>query len=92
MPNASCLHSSPPGIKNQKRGFAVAADRIYYLKQADDGTTDLRRFMLASHEDSLIAALGNEVYLGLDISPDGKSVIYSQMRLASNLMSVEPFR
>jgi len=40
----------------------------------------------------LTAPLGKDIFLGLDISPDGKSVIYSQMRIVSNLMSVEPFR
>jgi Tol biopolymer transport system component/DNA-binding winged helix-turn-helix (wHTH) protein len=74
------------------RGFAVAPDRIYYLKQLRDGSVEIRRFMLTTGKDSSIAPAGKDVFLGLDLSRDGKSVIYSQLRVVSNLMLVEPFR
>ena len=74
------------------RGFAVASDRIYYLKQLRDGSVEIRRFMLTSGEDSSIAPIGKNAFLGLDISPDGKSLVYSQLRVVSNLMLVEGLR
>jgi Tol biopolymer transport system component len=74
------------------RGFAVASDRIYYLEQLRDGSVEIRRFMLTSGEDSLIASVGKNAFLGLDFSPDGKYVVYSQFRVVSNLMLVEGLR
>ena len=74
------------------RGFAVASDRIYYLKQLRDGSVEIRRFMLTSGEDSSIAPIGKNAFLGLDLSPDGKFLVYSQLRVVSNLMLVEGLR
>src|SRR3954454_5820463 len=44
-------------------------DRIYYLHNNSDGSVDLRRFMLATAEDSHIAPVANQVFLGLGMSP-----------------------
>ena len=77
------------GVAN--RGFVVAADRVYYLRQEPDGSTGMRRFMLATGEDSQIASVAKPTFLGLSMSPDGKYLIYSQMRVGSNLMLVEDF-
>ena len=74
------------------RGFAVASDRIYYLKQLRDGSVEIRCFMLTSGEDSSIAPIGKNAFLGLDLSPDGKFLMYSQLRVVSNLMLVEGLR
>jgi Tol biopolymer transport system component len=74
------------------RGFAVASDRIYYLKQLRDGSVEIRRFMLTSGEDSSIAPIGKNAFLGLDLSPDGKFLVYSELRVVSNLMLVEGLR
>jgi Tol biopolymer transport system component/DNA-binding winged helix-turn-helix (wHTH) protein len=72
-----------------KRGFVVAGDRVYYLRQ--DTTTDisLRIFMLRTGEDRLIAHLVEPLFLGLALSPDGRDLIYAPMRVASNLMLAE---
>ena len=73
------------------RGFAVTADRIYYLRQGPTGIFAIRRYVIATREDSQIALLAKPVFEGLSISPDGKYLIYSQRLEASNLMLVEDF-
>ncbi|MCU1258621.1 MAG: yycF [Bryobacterales bacterium] len=77
------------GVAN--RGFVVAADRVYYLRQESDGSTGIRRFILATGEDSQIVSVAKPMFLGLSMSPGGKYLIYSQMRVGSNLMLVEDF-
>jgi Tol biopolymer transport system component/DNA-binding winged helix-turn-helix (wHTH) protein len=73
------------------RGFVVTADRVYYLRQEPNGSFAIRRYVIATHEDSQIASLAKPVFRGLGISPDGKYLIYSQRLEASNLMLVEDF-
>jgi hypothetical protein len=73
------------------RGFVVAADRVYYLRQEPNGSFAIRRYMIATGEDSQIASLTKSILGGLSISPDGKYFIYSQRLEASNLMLVEDF-
>jgi dipeptidyl aminopeptidase/acylaminoacyl peptidase len=72
------------------RGFVVAADRVYYLRQEPNGSFAIRRYMIATREDSHIASLARP-FGGLSISPDGKYFIYSHRLEASNLMLVEDF-
>jgi Tol biopolymer transport system component len=74
----------------ERRGFVIAADRIYYLSEKPDSSIVIRRHMLATGGDSEIAPAGRHIYLGLSISPDGRYLIYSQNRFASNLMLVDP--
>jgi hypothetical protein len=71
------------------RGFCVAADRIYYLHEGLDGSISVRRFLMQTREDVPIASLPRPAYLGLSLSPDGKSLIYSEFHVSSNLMLAE---
>jgi hypothetical protein len=73
------------------RGFVVTADRVYYLRQEPNGSFAIRRYGIATREDTQIASLAKPVLVGLSISPDGKYLIYSQRLEASNLMLVEDF-
>jgi Tol biopolymer transport system component/DNA-binding winged helix-turn-helix (wHTH) protein len=73
------------------RGFVIAADRIYYMREEPDGSTCIRRFMLATGVDSPIVSVSGPVFDGLSLSPDGKYLVYSQLRVAMNLMLVEDF-
>ncbi len=73
------------------RGFVVTADRVYYLRQKPNGSSAIRRYVIATREDSQIASLAKPFFEGLSISPDGKYLIYSQKLEASNLMLVEDF-
>jgi Tol biopolymer transport system component/DNA-binding winged helix-turn-helix (wHTH) protein len=72
-----------------KRGFVVTSDRIYYLHEDADASPSLRVFMLPSADDQLIARIVEPIYLGLGLSPDGGYLIYTQIRIASNLMLAE---
>jgi Tol biopolymer transport system component len=76
------------GVSN--RGLSVAADRIYYLREEADGSTCIRQFLFAAGEDTQVALLREQPSLGLSLSPDGRYLIYSQLRTASNLMLAEP--
>jgi dipeptidyl aminopeptidase/acylaminoacyl peptidase len=73
------------------RGFVVTADRVYYLRQEPNSSFTIRRYVIATREDSQVASLAKPVFRGLSISPDGKYLIYSQRLEASNLMLVEDF-
>jgi len=70
-------------------GFAVGADRIYYLHNASDGATEIRQFLLVTGKDSRIAAIGKPLTGGLSLSPDGKSLIYAEWRTRGTLMLAE---
>ena len=71
------------------RGFIVAVDRIYYLRPEPDGSTGIRRLLLATRVDSQIVSVAKPMFMHLGLSPDGKYLIYSQLREASNLMLVD---
>jgi Tol biopolymer transport system component len=72
-----------------QRGFVVTDDRIYYLHQEADGSASLRAFMLQTGDDTVIAHIAEPLFLGLALSPDGRDLIYTQLRIASNLMLAE---
>jgi dipeptidyl aminopeptidase/acylaminoacyl peptidase len=72
-----------------KRGFVVTSDRIYYLHEDADASASLRVFMLQSGDDQRIAQIVEPIFLGLGLSPDGRYLIYTQIRIASNLMLAE---
>jgi hypothetical protein len=48
-------------------------------------------FVIGTREDSQIALVAKPMFGGLSLSADGKYLIYSQKREASNLMLVEDF-
>jgi Tol biopolymer transport system component/DNA-binding winged helix-turn-helix (wHTH) protein len=72
-----------------KRGFFVTNDRIYYLHQDADASVSLRVFMLQTGQDIRIAHISEPLFPGLGLSPDGRYLIYTQLRIASNLMLAE---
>jgi Tol biopolymer transport system component len=69
-----------------KRGFVVTDDRIYYLHEDADASVSLRAFLLRTGEETRIAHIDEPLFLGLGLSPDGRYLIYTQMRVASNLI------
>jgi Tol biopolymer transport system component/DNA-binding winged helix-turn-helix (wHTH) protein len=69
-----------------KRAFAVTQNAIYYVRQEADGNSTLRRFDLRSKLDEVIAHVTDQLWLGISVSPDERSVIYSRLRVTSNLM------
>jgi Tol biopolymer transport system component len=72
-----------------KRGFVVAEDRIYYLHEETVNSAAIRVLLLRNGEDLQIARILQPLFGGLSLSPDGRYLIYSQVRTAANLMLAE---
>jgi len=70
-------------------GFTVAAERIYYLHQPSSGAMEIRQRFLVTGQDSRLMAIEKQLTGGLSLSPDGKSLIYSELRRHSSLMIAE---
>jgi Tol biopolymer transport system component len=72
-----------------KRGFVIARDRIYYLHQEAKASVSLRVFRVDTGEDAEIAPIVDELFRGLAISPDERYLLYTPMRIESNLILAE---
>jgi Tol biopolymer transport system component len=70
-------------------GFAVAADRIYYIHKPAIGPFEIREFVLATGSDSRVATIDKPITGGLGLSPDGKSLLFSEWRTRGSLMLVD---
>ncbi len=73
----------------ESRAFVVAPDRIYYVKAGPDGNSDIHQFVLSTREDSLVASTAKQSGLGLSLSPDGRSLLFSERKVHSNLFLAE---
>ena len=73
--------------------FALAKQGIYYMtSQGEDGKVELRFVGFGGGDSKKIADVGYPEF-GLDVSPDGRYLIYDQMDdAASDLMLVEGLR
>ena len=73
--------------------FAVAKEGIYYMSEpGDDGTAVLKFYRFADGRSTSIAPMARPEF-GLDVSPDGRYLVYAQLDdAASDLMLVENFR
>jgi len=67
-------------------GFDVAADRIYYLHKPAIGPNEIRELLLATGSDSRVATIDRQLTMGLGLSPDGKSLLYCELRKRGNVM------
>ncbi len=72
-----------------KQAFVVTHDRVYYLHQDAHASVSLRAFAFQTGDDTRIAHFVEPMFLGLGLSPNGRYLIYTQMRIASNLMLAE---
>ena len=86
----------PLGVTVALRAFQVMADGIYfitYLTKAGNAK-ELRFYDFGTHRSRLIQALGDSRGgLGLAVSPDRKTFLYSVMQgSGANLMVVDNFR
>ena len=70
-------------------GFAVAAHRIYYIHKPAIGPLEIREFVLRSGSDSRVATIDRPITGGLGLSPDGKSLLFSEWRVRGSLMLVD---
>jgi Tol biopolymer transport system component len=73
--------------------FLVTKQGVYYMTEpAEDGTSTLRFYNFATDQSNLIFPVGSPEF-GLDVSPDGRFLIYAQIdELAGHLMLVDGFR
>ena len=67
-------------------GFAVAADRIYYLHEPGGGGIEIREFLLANGSDSRVVSIDRPLTGCLGLSPDGKSLLFSESRTRGGVM------
>jgi Tol biopolymer transport system component/DNA-binding winged helix-turn-helix (wHTH) protein len=66
--------------------FAVGRDRIYYIHEDGEGVNEIRQFVLSSGENSRVVRIDKPLTNGLSLSPDGKSLLFAEIRRRSNLM------
>jgi Tol biopolymer transport system component len=75
------------------RAFAVAKDGIYFLAPGPSNGTLLQFHNPATARTITLGAIEKPVFLYLDVSPDGRSLLYSQHdQEVQDLMLVENFR
>jgi Tol biopolymer transport system component/DNA-binding winged helix-turn-helix (wHTH) protein len=76
-----------------RRNFAVVDDGIYYMPDpAADGSTTVRFRSFRTAQDKEIARV-RDVYQGLAVSPDRKTILFSAYsRSGTNVMVVDHFR
>ena len=73
--------------------LAVTGDGIYYIPRADDGQYFIKFFSFLTGKSSPVAALNGKYGNGLAVSPDGKTLLYTQVdQPGSDLMLVDGFR
>ena len=73
--------------------YALADKGIYYIPHiAADNTTSIQYFNFATGQSTQIVKIPKVTDLGLGLSPDGRTLLYSQVDYTgSNLMLVENF-
>jgi len=69
--------------------FAVGGDRIYYLHSESERVNEIRQFQLSTRMKSTVRRIDKPLVYGLTLSPDGKSLIYSEVRSRGNVMIAE---
>ena len=73
--------------------FAVAKEGIYFLPTSEaTGGVPVEFFSFATGEIKTVATVGKAVWVGLAVSPDGRTILYTQIdQQGSDLMLVENF-
>ena len=74
--------------------WVVGEQGIYFFGPEDDkGHSDINFYDFATEKTSKILTIEKAVYEHIEISPDGRTILYSQLDEAgSDLMLVENFR
>jgi hypothetical protein len=75
------------------RSFTVVKDGIYFFAPGPFRKTLLQFYQFATAETITLGTIEKPVFLYMDVSPDGHSLIYSQLdQRVADLMLVENFR
>jgi Tol biopolymer transport system component len=78
----------------QRYNFAITEDGLYYIPaMAPDRTTSVRYLNFATRATNEVVKIEKPVDLGLAISPDRRSLLFTQLDyVGQDLMLVENFR
>jgi len=69
--------------------FAVARDRVYYLHEDSEEVNEIRQVLLATGANSRVCRIDKPLTGGLSVSPDGRSLVYAELRRHGNVMIAE---
>jgi Tol biopolymer transport system component len=70
-------------------GFAAARDRVYYVHEDSEEVNEIRQLLLATGANSRVCRIDKPLTGGLSLSPDGRSLLYAELRRRGNLMIAE---
>lgn len=78
----------------KERAFAVTNDAVYYMAPSKDGhQTEIRRLEIRSRLTKSVARLEHSVGMGLALSPDAGSLLFTQVdHIDQDLVLVDGFR
>jgi Tol biopolymer transport system component len=81
-------------VVDSVREWAVGSKALYYFTPPDErGNSELRAYEFADRHSRKILTIAAGIYYGMALSPDGRTLLYSQIDEAgSDLMLVENFR
>ena len=76
------------------RAFSLVNEGIYFIpKPGVDRKSSIQFLSFATGKVKTVATMSGETYEGLSVSPDGHSLLFSQIdQTSSDLMLVENFR
>jgi Tol biopolymer transport system component len=76
------------------RAFSVTGDGIYFIPESGmDGKTFIEFLSFSTGKVKRVALIPGQVFLGLSASPDGRSILFTQVdQEGIDLMLVENFR
>jgi Tol biopolymer transport system component len=73
--------------------LATAPNGVYYLSELPAKGMVLRFYSFASRRSSPVITISGPLHHVLSITPDGRSIVYSQVeRKDTDLMLIKPFR
>jgi Tol biopolymer transport system component len=74
------------------RSFVVFQDGVYYLYNSVPGGYEIRFHDFASGHSRVVCRIDGQLHLGLSVSPDRKTFLFSRLSSGSDLMLIENFR
>jgi Tol biopolymer transport system component len=75
-----------------QRGYSVVDEGIYFIAPPEHGHNSIQFFRFSTGKASVIAVMEKPVFLGLSVSPDEQSILYSQHdQQVADLMLVDNF-